>query len=217
MKCSEAIIITETILIRQQQRIKLFCVAEQKESLYWFCKAYSVVTKYQLANIKKGKYQYPCFVARMVMEFDDIFEENLQAFLQHKSIPSLYWESVFESLNETHRNFLLYHFFYSWRTLIRSVDVHIQQDLPICLASVIENFYSEKNTLDFLKNDFLAMTDIFYQTAKEIELEMLQEYKFPFIEFSNSIRRILLKKYINLKVIRNREQSWKTAQVYLRA
>lgn len=211
MKYEEAIKNTEYILVRQQNRTKLFCVGGQKKSLYWFCKSYAIVTEKQLENIKNKKFHYPHFVSKVIVEFDDIFEKNLQTFLQHKKVSSVYWESVFNRLTQSSPKNSVYHFFYSWRILVMSLDVHIQKDLPICLASAIETCYAEKESIEFLRKDFLMMTSIFHHTAKAIELEILEEYNFPFIQFSNSFRTMLLKKYINYKVIKSREKSWQTA------
>ncbi|MDP1809889.1 MAG: DUF5995 family protein [Sediminibacterium sp.] len=210
MDINEAIVLTENVLVHQQKRLLLFSNAKQKNCLYWFCKAYTLVTEQQLDYIKQRKFAYPVFVARVVEEFDAIFEENLQAYLQGQPIPSFYWKTVFAGFNSSGDKFLLYQFLYAWKNLVNCLDVHIQKDLPVCLVAVIGAHYQDKNRMDSLKNDFFSMTNIFHKTAEKIEKEMLETYQVPFIQVSAVLRNIFLKKYITYKVIRNRRILWNT-------
>lgn len=210
MDINGAILLAEGILLYQQKRLQAFSNAKQKNCLYWFCKAYVLVTEQQLDYIKQKRFVYPVFVARIVVKFEAIFEENLQAYLQGQSIPSVYWESVFTGFNSSGNKILLYQFLYAWKNLVNCLDVHIQQDLPVCLVAVIDEYYQDEKMMDSLKNDFFSMTNIFHITAEKIEKEMLETYQIPFIQASAVLRNVFLKKYIEYKVIRNRKMLWNT-------
>lgn len=210
MNINEAIGLTEDVLRQQKKRLHLFNNAKQKNCLYWFCKAYVLVTEQQLNYIKQKRFTNPVFVARVVAKFDAIFEENLQAYLHDRSIPSVYWAGVFAGFNATGNKILLYQFLYAWKNLVNCLDVHIQKDLPVCLLSVIEAYYQDEKMRNSLKNDFFSMTNIFHLTAGTIEKDMLETYQIPFVQASSVLRNVFLKKYIAYKVIRNRKILWDT-------
>ncbi len=206
---------TKEVIRYQQQLVDNFGSSIEKKSLYWFCKAYLIVTQQQLEYISNKRYQNPWFVANVIVEFNAVFQENLEAYLHNKPIPSNEWELVFQNLNILNGKKSVYNFLQSWKTLVSCVDVHIKKDLPLCLAAVINECHVGKVEIALLEKDFKMMTNIFHYTAKKIEAEIIFEYKLPLLHVPDYIRTFFLKKYIYHKVIRNREHSWKVSQVYL--
>ncbi|OIR00133.1 hypothetical protein GALL_177790 [mine drainage metagenome] len=214
MNIEAAINKTKEVIIYQQKLVDLFGNTKQKNALYWFCKAYLIVTKQQLEYISSNRFQYPLFVANVVVQFNAVFQENLEAYLNEAAIPSEEWEAVFYNLALSKGEKTKYGFIRSWKILVSCVDVHIKKDLPLCLASVINEYYAGKKDIEMIEKDFLAMTNIFHHTAKEIEAEIVLEYKLPVTQVPLSIRNFFLKKYIQHKVIRSRENSWRAAQLH---
>ncbi|MCX6351795.1 MAG: DUF5995 family protein [Bacteroidetes bacterium] len=204
----------EAVWQHQQNRTNLFVAEGAKNPLYWFCKAYSLVTQQQLQYINENQFHYPCFVARMIIEFDKIFEDNLTAYQNGKATPSKNWGKIFKGLDGGDKNTIpLLQFARAWHSLEKCMHVHIKKDLPICLAAVIEEHYSGKTDIHLLKQDYFAMTRIFHFTAKKIESEILHEFKIPIRFVPDFLHSILLNGYINFHIIRSRKLSWQKAFV----
>jgi hypothetical protein len=214
MNLEAAINMTENVVKYQQQLVDVFDSSKKKKTLYWFCKVYLIVTQQQLEYISNKRYGYPWFVANVVVRFNAVFKENLEAYLHGQPIPSEEWKQVFRNLTISNEKRTMYGFLQSWKTLVSCVDVHIQKDLPLCLASVINEYYAGKVEIELIEKDFMEMTSIFHHTAKQIEAEMILEYKLPMLRLPDYIHRLFLKKYIQHKVIRSRENSWRAAQLY---
>ena len=214
MNLEAAINMTKDVIKYQQQLVDTFGSFKEKKTLYWFCKVYLIVTQQQLEYISNKRYKYPWFVANVVLQFNAVFKENLEAYLKNESIPSQEWKQVFQNLNISSEKKTMYGFLHSWKILINCVDVHIQKDLPLCLASVINEYYVGKVEIELIEKDFMEMTNIFHHTAKQIEAEIIFEYKLPVLRLPDYIRGFFLKKYVQHKVIRSRENSWRAAQLY---
>ncbi len=199
----------KNILTKQEERVLKLSAGLKKDPLYWFCKSYTIVTKQLLQYTCENKFSNPQFIAGVVVAFDDIFEVNLYAYQHQTQMPSLQWQKAFHDLYQMpDYEYSMYRFIKSWLALRSCLKVHIEDDLPGCLASSIKNNTSD---IDSMEADFFCMHRIFYNTAKQIEREMMQEYQVLLKHFPTKIKNGLLHWYIKQLVIKNRKRSWKEA------
>ncbi len=204
---------------------------------YWFARVYQFVTENELAHAAGGAFYYPSYVMACVKYFEQIYNDNFEAFSEGGPVED-HWRQAFEEAEnqkhlqeEYHRLMLentdpdaaaglaaaslMQSVLGPVQSLVRSMQAHIRYDLPRAEAWVFNSFYSgfpEARLGDF-RADFMSMSGVFDEAGRRMNTEMAERIGLPVDMMPQLLQDTAMRYLFDADMSTERADTWRRAEL----
>ncbi len=214
--------IAEQFYARQQERTSEMTDSQGNvtDYKYWFARLYQEVTRNEIEHAENANYYYPSFVLASVNYFEQIYEDNLQAFEEAGKEAERHWQTAFEraakSKEQAEQSGLMINEYVDaiMSAMVESVKAHIRFDLPRAEAWVFNQYYSgfENASIDDFRPDFFAMSNVFKNAADFMNQHIFDKTWVPANQAPPTLEQFMMEQY-GLNLAGERADTWKRAKL----
>ncbi len=228
----------ESSLARQRERASL--LLDEKGNVtdyrYWFAKVYSYVTENELKFAASNAFYYPSYVMSSVLYFDQIYQDNFNAFNEQGKVED-HWKKAFEEgikqkeLTESYYQMMMNNqnpdggagmavaammqsVLGSANSLVAAMKAHIRFDLPRAEAWVFNSYYSQypNAKLNNFQPDFMSMSGVFDNAAQEMNGDMAKRLGLPIDWVPQLMQDTTMRHLFDADMATERADTWQRAE-----
>jgi hypothetical protein len=204
---------------------------------YWFARVYQFVTEGELAHAAGNAFYYPSYVMQCVAYFEQIYNDNFEAFSEGGPVED-HWRQAFQEAENQKRMQDMYQQAMLENTdpdaaaglalasmmqsvlgpaqsLVSSMQAHIRYDLPRAEAWVFNSFYSgfpEARLGDF-RADFMSMSGVFDDAARRMNTEMADRIGLPVDLMPQLMQDTTMRYMFDADMSTERADTWRRAEM----
>ncbi len=227
----------ESSLARQRERASL--LLDEKGNVtdyrYWFAKVYSYVTDNELKFAASNAFYYPSYVMSSVLYFDQIYQDNFNAFNEQGKVED-HWKKAFEEgikqkeLTESYYQMMIDNqnpdgggmaiaamtqsVLGAANSLVAAMKAHIRFDLPRAEAWVFNSYYSQypNAKLNNFQPDFMSMSGVFDNAAEEMNRDMAKRLGLPINWVPQLMQDTTMRQFFDADMATERADTWQRAE-----
>lgn len=228
----------ESSLARQRERAS--SLLDEKGNVtdyrYWFAKVYSYVTDNELKFAASNAFYYPSYVMASVLYFEQIFQDNFNAFNEQGKVED-HWKKAFEEgikqkeLTESYYQMMIdsrdpdavggmaiaamtQSVLGAANSLVAAMKAHIRFDLPRAEAWVFNSYYSQfpNAKLNNFQPDFMSMSGVFDNAAQEMNGDMAQRLGLPIDLVPQLMQDTTMRQFFDADMATERADTWQRAE-----
>jgi hypothetical protein len=226
----------ESSLARQRERASL--LLDEKGNVtdyrYWFAKVYSYVTKNEIDFADSNAFYYPSYVMASVLYFEQIFQDNFNAFNDQGKVED-HWKKAFEEgikqkeLTESFHQMMnltgvdggvmaaaamTQSVLGAANSLVASMKAHIRFDLPRAEAWVFNSYYSQypNAKLNNFQPDFMSMSGVFDNAAQKMNEDMATRLGLPVDWVPQLMQDTTMRHLFDADMATERADTWQRAE-----
>jgi Family of unknown function (DUF5995) len=224
-------------LARQEERASL--LLNEKGNVtdyrYWFAKVYSYVTKNEIDFANSNAFYYPSYVMASVLYFEQIFQDNFNAFNDQGKVED-HWKKAFEEgIKQKELTESYYQMMFNLggvdggvmaaaamtqsvlgaaNSLVASMKAHIRFDLPRAEAWVFNSYYSQfpNAKLNNFQPDFMSMSGVFDNAAQTMNEDMAKRLGLPIHWVPQLMQDTTMRQLFDADMATERADTWQRAE-----
>jgi hypothetical protein len=154
--------------IRDEQKMLADRLQAAGDPKYWFTRVYQHVSECQIEACRRGQFQHPAWVLRLIPRFHEYYVHNLERWQGgNPTACEAHWRSAFRAMEKAAR----------WKrnevqqmayAIAKGAQAHIEEDLPRSLADIYMRHYHGKCSYARFRGDYMQMANIFRQASDRL-------------------------------------------------